>query len=306
MGLTRLRLFDIQGFEIALRHEDLACQNRPILPLSNLLKTNPFTSQHSDMFLTELPSQTHQVDVKIKYFGKHPGLLRLWNFNSNKGKGVKALQITINNIQVADQILLAAPQTTDKSYHQDIILNPDTVIPGCLSPRTHQMEIERSFEELFDKIGKEVKGYIVDSPINILQKMSDSDFELTISQSNSRGASDQKQDKMNNISEFKFVSRREVNQNQRGKMIQNSLDASIQNKPDHLSCWEVRKTSKDQQPILGVLVDNCTIGGKKNNADVGNHSFEEKKNEEGELKRAFEEYLSNSEDLLRFNSDILG
>ena len=154
-GLTRIKLYDFEGQEVKLKIGSISCQASCLLPVTNLIKSNPYTTVSTDMFLAEFPHNSNSLDIRISYSGQQPGLLRVWNFNSGKSKCTKSIQVLVNGSQIAEQVLLTAPQSMDRRFHQDIILTPDTRIPEFLSPRSLSEARERSFEELFDKLQKE-------------------------------------------------------------------------------------------------------------------------------------------------------
>lgn len=51
--------------------------------------------------------------------------------------------------------MMAAPVTISQKYHQDLILIRDVIIPRCQSPKIIEKDIDKSFEDLFDKIAQE-------------------------------------------------------------------------------------------------------------------------------------------------------
>jgi len=154
-GLARVKLYDFEGSEVRLKASCIACQAFCLQPVANLIKPNPYTDALSEMFLAEFPHNANCLDVRISYSGQQPGLLRVWNFNSGKSKCTKSIQVLVDGSLIAEQVLLVAPQSTEKKYHQDIVLTPDTCIPEFLSPRSLSRARDRSFEQLFDKLEKE-------------------------------------------------------------------------------------------------------------------------------------------------------
>jgi hypothetical protein len=172
VGLCRIKLFDTKGSEIMLERENIQTQGNCLTPLYNIIQPNPYTNNSQEMWLTEFPLLSDQVDLRVNFYGPTPGILRVWNYNAERGKGTKAIEVIINGIPVLSQPLLPAPVAIDRKYHQDLTLDPSSTRAPSPPPPTHFLpsspsglmkgpeDVEKTFNALFDRMEKDrMAGY---------------------------------------------------------------------------------------------------------------------------------------------------
>lgn len=150
LGVTSLKIYDTKGKEIVLNGSNLSLRGLSRQQLDKVFDDNVYTTDKDKMTLLEFPILADYLDLEIKYEGKLPGSIRIWNYNADPNKGFKECNLLLDGFKIRDFTLNKAPGDITDFYNQDFIISDNPVIPNCPFPpkRETKEKQDRSVEQI--------------------------------------------------------------------------------------------------------------------------------------------------------------